>query len=602
MKASPQQSEGPTIGDLLRQLPKPVVEIVRTSQEVMASELMVKWSPFLSKLVEYTFVYLMCYFGFGYGWILFCTSVLYYSKWDSQSAAGQGVLAAACGSRSESEVLKESLLQYYPSWVVFSDYDRVEWINEIMKQLWSHIDPYSTFFVQTFIEPKIKEILDRMNLQQASRFHIKRVMLGSVPARVGGIKVYERQKVNREEIVLDCDISYSGDARLQFTLQGMAAEINHITFRGLARITLKPLLNTFPFVGGMEMYFLNMPSVDYSLGGIGTFGDLPGISMIVKNVVMSQIRSRFVWPNRIHMYLPLEDIVNPSSKDDSPVAEEPDKTFMMRRPTGILTVHLTGARDLVKKDKHMLGSGKSDPYAIIAIGERRFNFRDKYVAKSVNPTWDYRATFMMEDWTGQNLMVEVYDHDKADADDFMGRATIELKLLISGKHQHADHWITLSDVKHGDIHMQYDWTEAQNSTSDDPLADKYIVSLLVDSCHNLSSASGDEVSTMYPRVKVYLNKGAGLNEQTCIQNKTSNPLFEESFLLESNSPSTDVINLEVVDTKKSSTSLGNVSIRMEDIIHSPSREIINVSFKLENGLHKEAAVVISAKLYSTTKK
>ena len=65
-----------------------------------------------------------------------------------------------------------------------------------------------------------------------------------------------------------------GEARVNFTLQGISAQIKDIRFRGTARIHLKPLLTTFPFVGGFEMYFLETPSLEYGLGGIGTFGRL----------------------------------------------------------------------------------------------------------------------------------------------------------------------------------------------------------------------------------------------------------------------------------------------------------------------------------------
>ena len=66
------------------------------------------------------------------------------------------------------------------------------------------------------------------------------------------MKTYDKKFLGAkmEEIVLDCDVVYSGDARVIFTLQGISAEIKDIKFRGVARIHLKPLLNGFPFVGG----------------------------------------------------------------------------------------------------------------------------------------------------------------------------------------------------------------------------------------------------------------------------------------------------------------------------------------------------------------
>ena len=82
-------------------------------------------------------------------------------------------------------------LQYYPSWVQSPDFKNVSWINSIIEQLWEHIDPYSTYFMKEFIEPQIKKILDRMDLANASGFKIEQILLGTIPLKLGGIKVYQ---------------------------------------------------------------------------------------------------------------------------------------------------------------------------------------------------------------------------------------------------------------------------------------------------------------------------------------------------------------------------------------------------------------------------
>ena len=91
------------------------------------------------------------------------------------------------------------------------------------------------------------EILDLMQLNQVSGFQIKSVELGTTPARINGIKVYEKDRISTncdvpQEVLLDCDVSYDGDARVLFTLQGISAQIHSIKFRGMARIHLKPLI------------------------------------------------------------------------------------------------------------------------------------------------------------------------------------------------------------------------------------------------------------------------------------------------------------------------------------------------------------------------
>lgn len=569
---------------LWSQLPTPVVELCQRAEELIPLELVLKWLPFLSRLAEYTFFYLLCFFGFGYGWVVLLAILYFQHSWDVRRAFTSTILSRLSSERSEKDVLAE-YLPAFPAWVNFPDFERVEWVNSVIGQLWAYVDPYSTYFVQTYIEPKIKEILDMLNLDKLSGLKIKRVVLGKIPLRLGGIKVYN---VTREEVMLDCEAIYAGDARVQFTLQGMAAEINKIQFKGKARVTLKPLLHTFPFVGGFEVYLLNMPTLDYSLGGIGTFGDLPGVSKIIRSVVESQIRARFVWPNRMHFYLPMEEDMGILSVNND------DKSFLMRQPSGVLTVTLVEARDLVKKDKHVLGSGKSDPYAKVSVGERLFDFRSKYIAKTVNPKWDYVSTFLMEEWHGQLLNIEVFDYDAMDADDFLGRTHLELDTLLSGSNcTNSDQWVKLSDVKHGDIHLVHEWHVAKDATDEDKVADMYIVSLLVDHIEGLTS---NKSVSLYPKCKIKLNSGDP-SFCTTVASKTSNPVYEESFLIESFEPATDVLNMEVVDNK-TKESLGKLTLAIQDIIDWPGKEFANQEFPLENLSSAEPKIKLSAKLYS----
>ena len=119
---------------------------------------------------------------------------------------------------TEPDVLGRSL-DSFPSWVSFPDFDRAEFVNDILRQLWPSIGGYATTFVVDFIEPEVRRILDSMKLETVSGFQFKKVDVGTVPARVGGIKVYSRN-VDRGEIVMDVEVLYNGDARVLLSLQG----------------------------------------------------------------------------------------------------------------------------------------------------------------------------------------------------------------------------------------------------------------------------------------------------------------------------------------------------------------------------------------------
>jgi hypothetical protein len=49
----------------------------------------------------------------------------------------------------------------------------------------------------------------------------------------------------------------------------------------------------------------------------------------------------------------------------------------------------------VAKDDHFMGSGKSDPYVIVTVGSRIFNFLDDFVPKTVDPSWSYTVPVIL---------------------------------------------------------------------------------------------------------------------------------------------------------------------------------------------------------------
>ena len=221
----------------------------------------------------------------------------------SSSKAGEG-------KESEADLLHSLGPDSLPSWVTFPDVDRAEWINVILRKLWPKFGDIGNQIVKLLVEPKINEIMKRLsikglNLETLSAFKIKQLVLGSIPARVQGIRVYERNTA-RDELVLDVEVMYAGDLRVKFALQGLDCEINQVTFRGTIRIVLKPLMSTMPVVGGLEFYFLSLPTLDFNLGGMAAAGDLPGISSIVRSIIDFILRRGFVWPNRFRMFLPMK--------------------------------------------------------------------------------------------------------------------------------------------------------------------------------------------------------------------------------------------------------------------------------------------------------
>ena len=256
-------------------------------------------------------MYLAGWLGLSYAWILFFVTLHLATAGARQQARQRSRINPSSKPEwKEADLLHSLGPDSLPGWVTFPDVDRAEWINVILRKLWPNFGDIGNQIAKLLVEPKVNEILKRLsikglNLETLSAFKIKQLVLGSIPARVQGIRVYERNTA-RDELVMDVEVMYAGDARVKFALQGLDCEINQVTFRGTIRIVLKPLMSTMPVVGGLEFYFLSLPTLDFNLGGMAAAGDLPGFNNIVRSVLDCILRRGFVWPNRFRMFLPMK--------------------------------------------------------------------------------------------------------------------------------------------------------------------------------------------------------------------------------------------------------------------------------------------------------
>ena len=229
---------------------------------------------------------------------------------------------------------------------------------------------------------------------------------------------------------------------------GIKAKISDFSLRGLLRVVLKPLVSEIPLVGGVQVYFLTSPEVDFDLGGIANALDAPGmfitwqpflysrknsykhyglsdnvqityaffhisgLSNIIRSIVLEQLGAFVVLPNKFTMALA------------NGVGQ---KQLKCPNTAGVLRASLLRAEKLAKKDVGVLGMGKSDPYATLSVGTRKM--KTEKISNTTNPEWNFVADFPIEVVYGQQLILEVYDHDDPGEDESLGRATIATGLV-----------------------------------------------------------------------------------------------------------------------------------------------------------------------------
>ena len=52
---------------------------------------------------------------------------------------------------------------------------------------------------------------------------------------------------------------------------------------------MQPLITDIPLIGGVQVYFLSSPDIDFDLGGIANALDAPGLSNIIRKIILEQI-------------------------------------------------------------------------------------------------------------------------------------------------------------------------------------------------------------------------------------------------------------------------------------------------------------------------
>ena len=153
--------------------------------------------------------------------------------------------------------------------------ERAEWINSIIHQLWPNIGHFTKKILSERVEPKLQAKFESMGI---SGFKFEKVDLGSIPPRISGIKVYDKN-VSSSEIVLDLDLVLASDCDINFSLKNVTIlQITNFSLRGLLRVVLKPLLTDKPLIGGFQYCFLSSPEIDYDLGGVANVVNMiPGL-------------------------------------------------------------------------------------------------------------------------------------------------------------------------------------------------------------------------------------------------------------------------------------------------------------------------------------
>jgi len=240
--------------------------------------------------------------------------------------------------------------------------------------------------------------------------------LGDAPASLKNLEICRRLLGNHEKVLqIDGSLIYHGNTDIVVNAILFKLPITKITFRGHFSVLLRPLIGEKPIVAGAQIFFMDVPEIDYEFGVEGAGAALSSLVSIMKSAlketVAREVSNQFVMPNRKLIQQKVSDEVE-QTIDWGEISHP--------MPEGVLRVRLARGRDLVASDLAIFGDATSDPYGKIMLGSQVL--KTSTVSQTCDPDWPAGECYDLTVFSFRQLLkLEIFDHDMLSADDFLGK-------------------------------------------------------------------------------------------------------------------------------------------------------------------------------------
>ncbi|KAI3908436.1 hypothetical protein MKW92_040890 [Papaver armeniacum] len=330
-------------------------------------------------------------------------------------------------------------LDFYPSWVVFSEKQKLTWLNLELTKIWPYVDQAASELIKTSVEP----VLEQYRPVILSSLKFSKLTLGTVAPQFTGVSIIED---GEDGITMELEMQWDGNPSIVLDIKtklgvSLPIQVKNIGFTGVFRLMFKPLVDEFPCFGAVCYSLRHKKKLDFTLKVVGgDVSSIPGISDAIESMIRDAIEDSITWP--VRKIIP----IIPGDYSD-----------LELKPVGTLEVKLVQAKELTNKDI----IGKSDPYAVVYIRPLADRMKkSKTINNQLNPIWNEHFEFIVEDASTQHLIVKIFDDEGVQASELIGCAQVLLKDLEPGKVK--DVWLKLvkdldlqRDTKNrGQVHLE----------------------------------------------------------------------------------------------------------------------------------------------------
>jgi len=189
----------------------------------------------------------------------------------------------------------------------------------------------------------------------------------------------------------------------------VSAVVRDLIVRGRARVTLSPLLDRLPVVGGCHICFLEPPAMSYDVTSMGARPLLiPGLELAVRSFVEDVALDPFTFPDGV--IVDVAKLFGMESASNTEILAE-----------GVLCVTIQTASGLPKTDLF----GSCDPYVGLFLEASKKAYTQTK-SNTVLPQWHEEFDFLVHDAEHQRLHLTVYDANRIGVDQLVGTAAVRL--------------------------------------------------------------------------------------------------------------------------------------------------------------------------------
>ncbi|KAK3134401.1 hypothetical protein QOZ80_6AG0548600 [Eleusine coracana subsp. coracana] len=463
-------------------------------------------------------------------------------------------------------------------------------MNKFIRDMWPFLDKAICNNIQRVTRPIFEQYVGLYGIES---IEFRRLTLGSLPPTFQGIKVYEMQE---KELVIQPVIRWASTADVTVNAKvhsiKVSAQLADLHIMLTPRVTLKPLVPSFPCFANLSVSLMEKPHIDFGFKLLGAdVMAIPVLYPFVQDQISKQISVLYHWPKVIQ--IPILDGASGATK----------------KPIGILHVKVIRAMNLLKMDF----LGKSDPYVKMRLsGERLPSKKTSVKMNNLNPEWNEYFRFIVKDPETQVLELHMFDWEKVKMHDKLGMQVIPLRLLAP----HESKLFTL------DLLRSMNPNDPQNRKNRGKLVVELTFDPFRDDSGRTSEASDDgEGNASLTRRDIPCGGGVllvslesaedvegkrqtnpyavvlykGEQRKTKVMRKTRDPRWNEEFqFMVDEPPVDDKIHIEVRNKRRSlpfrsKESLGHVDINLVDVVNNGR---INEKYHLINSKNGKIRVEI----------